>query len=80
MPCLAIIALILQAAEYAINPHVKFGFLLLLILLITIATLAVFRFRLNKWTGLCFVVIYVVFLIYAFIQELLPACDKGRKC
>lgn len=69
-----------QAAGYVLNPHVKFGFLLLLILLITIVTLTVFRFRLNKWTGFCFIVIYVLFLIYAFIQELLPVCNKGQKC
>lgn len=70
----------LQLNSYVLNPHVKFGFLLLLILLITIITLAVFRFRLNKWTGLCFVVVYVLFLIYAFIQELVPACNKGKNC
>lgn len=74
------LSLHLQAGGYVLNPHVKFGFLLLLILVLTIVTLVVFRFRLNKWTGLCFVVIYVLFLIYAFIQELLPACDKGQNC
>ena len=78
--CIILPIRILQAASYVLNPHVKFGFLLLFILLITIITLTVFRFRLNKWTGLCFVVIYVLFLVYAFIQELLPACNNGRNC
>ena len=59
-------------------PHTKFGFLLLFVLLLAVSTLAIFRFRLNKWAGACFIVIYLLFLVYAFLQELL--CDSGRRC
>lgn len=64
--------------EYPIIPHVKFGFILLLLLFVILAILTLFRFRLNKITGLCLVLIYVVFLAYAFVQELV--CDNGKHC
>lgn len=65
-------------AEYALIPHAKFGFVLLLVLLIAVAIIFVFRFRLNTFVGLSFVVIYVLFLAYAFIQETI--CDLGKHC
>lgn len=70
----------MQTTGYVVIPHVKFGFLLLLILGITLVILAMFRFRLNKWTAVCFVLLYCIFLVYAFLQELLTVCDKGRHC
>ena len=64
--------------EYAIIPHAKFGFLLLGVLSIVIFLFAAFRFKMNRFMSLCFVLIYVMFLIYAFVQELV--CDGGKKC
>ena len=59
-------------------PHAKFGFLLLFVLLATVVTFTVFRFRLNSFTGLCFVLIYALFLTYSFVQETI--CDRGQYC
>lgn len=67
-----------ERGEYKITPHAKFGFLLLLILIVIVVILTVFRFRLNKITGLCLVLIYGLFLVYAFVQELV--CDNGKLC
>ena len=50
--------------------HAKFGFILLLILAIALIMFIAVRFRLNKWIGITFVVMYVLFLTYAFVQEL----------
>ncbi|XP_013418533.1 uncharacterized protein LOC106179451 [Lingula anatina] len=57
-----------------IVPHVKFGFLLLLVLLITLGVFMGSKFVLNKFIGFSFVGVYVLFLTYAFIQELI--CRK----
>ncbi|ELT99617.1 hypothetical protein CAPTEDRAFT_91934 [Capitella teleta] len=69
---------LLDAAEWAhlhdgsmpIVPHVKFGFLLLLILFIALGIFFLAKFRLTKWIGITFMVIYIMFLSYAFVQEL----------
>ncbi|XP_070537961.1 sodium/potassium/calcium exchanger 3-like isoform X2 [Ptychodera flava] len=63
--------------EMVMTPHVKFGFILLLILVMTMVVFGCARFRLNKWIGVCFVTIYILFIIYALIQEFI--CD-GYKC
>ena len=68
----------LERGEYKIAPHAKFGFLLLLVLIVIVVILTLFRFRLNKITGLCLVVIYGLFLVYAFVQELVR--DNGKLC
>ena len=50
--------------------HAKFGFILLLILLLALMFFGIVRFKLNKWIGIAFVIMYVMFLAYAFTQEL----------
>ncbi|XP_071477467.1 sodium/potassium/calcium exchanger 1-like [Diadema antillarum] len=52
-------------------PHAKFGFILILVLFLTIVTFTAVRFRLNAVVGVSFAAMYVLFLVYAFIQELL---------
>ena len=67
-----------DSGDLAMVPHAKFGFLLLFVLLATVVTFTVFRFRLNSFTGLCFVLIYALFLTYSFVQETI--CDRGQYC
>ncbi|XP_033122690.1 sodium/potassium/calcium exchanger 1-like isoform X2 [Anneissia japonica] len=62
-----------QNNEMVITPHAKFGFALLLILFITLVVFFSVRFRLNKVVGFSFVMMYILFMVYAFIQELV--CD-----
>jgi len=50
-------------------PHVKFGFILLLILVLCLMLFAIVRFRLRKIVGLIFLLMYLMFLAYAFVQE-----------
>lgn len=50
-------------------PHVKFGLILLLILVLCLILFAVVRFRLRKIVGLVFLLMYLMFLAYAFVQE-----------
>jgi len=50
-------------------PHVKFGLILLLILVLCLMIFAVVRFRLRKVIGLIFFIMYLMFLAYAFVQE-----------
>ncbi|PIK48551.1 testis potassium dependent sodium/calcium exchanger [Apostichopus japonicus] len=52
-----------------VTPHAKFGFILLLILALTLAMFACVRFRLNWIIGVSFVAMYAVFLVYCFVQE-----------
>lgn len=68
----------MSLAEYAILPHPKFGFVLLFVLLVTVGIFFVFRFRLSTFVGLSFVVLYILFLAYSFIQETI--CDIGKHC
>jgi Ca2+/Na+ antiporter len=70
----------LIAGEMPIIPHAKFGFLLLIILVFTLLIFAVFRFRLTKWIGVSFVCMYVLFMIYAFVQELYCARQLDIYC
>ncbi|XP_071950546.1 sodium/potassium/calcium exchanger 3-like [Antedon mediterranea] len=63
----------LQNGEILITPHAKFGFALLLILFMTLIVFFGVRFRLNKFVGISFVLMYILFMIYAFVQELV--CD-----
>ncbi|XP_041482492.1 sodium/potassium/calcium exchanger 1-like isoform X1 [Lytechinus variegatus] len=56
-------------------PHAKFGFILLLILLLTIVAFTAVRFRLNAIIGVSFALMYVLFMVYAFVQEIV--CDGG---
>lgn len=54
-------------------PHVKFGFILLLILIIALGIFAGMRFKLNRQVGLSFFLMYIAFVVYAYIQDML--CD-----
>ena len=51
-------------------PHVKFGFILLLILTMSMIAFAIARFKLTKKLGLTFVLFYVAFVAYAYIQDI----------
>ena len=67
-----------NAGKYTIPPHAKFGFLLLIVLFMTLGTFIALRFRMNSLTGLFLVVIYALFITYAFIQE--TVCESGEYC
>lgn len=54
-------------------PHVKFGFLLFLILLVALAIFACMRFKLNRKIGLSFFIMYIAFVVYGYVQDLI--CD-----
>lgn len=54
-------------------PHVKFGFILLLILLIALGIFAGVRFKLNRKIGVSFFLMYIAFVVYAYIQDM--TCD-----
>ncbi|EDO35212.1 predicted protein, partial [Nematostella vectensis] len=62
--------IMLETGEIVISPHVKFGFLLLLFLVIALFLMAAFKFKLNKRLGLSFVFMYVLFVLYAYIQDI----------
>lgn len=64
---------LLNSGAMVITPHAKFGFLLLLVLFITLTIFTAVRFRLNKVVGITFVCLYFMFVAYAFIQEFV--CD-----
>ncbi|XP_063710957.1 sodium/potassium/calcium exchanger Nckx30C-like isoform X2 [Symsagittifera roscoffensis] len=59
-------------------PHVKFGFILFFILVLCYLVFIAVRFRLNRFVGVTFVIMYVLFIIYALVQEF--ACDEGFAC
>lgn len=54
-------------------PHVKFGFILFLILLIALGIFASVRFKLNRKIGFSFFVMYIAFVVYGYVQDLI--CD-----
>ena len=56
--------------EMTIIPHVKFGFILLLILFLALTMFAISGFHLNKSIGITFVIMYAFFIGYALIQEI----------
>lgn len=62
---------LMDNGELIMTQHAKFGFILLLILTVTVVTFGAARFRLNKHIGVTFVCMYLLFLIYAFVQEFL---------
>lgn len=63
---------------YTLLPHAKFGVLLLLVLLLMLVMLGAARFRLNRLSGCSLVILYLLFLAYAFTQDL--GCLKGVYC
>ncbi|XP_039271807.2 sodium/potassium/calcium exchanger 4-like [Styela clava] len=54
---------------FKIVPHVKFGLILLLVLLVAVAVFMFVRFKLNRKVTILFIVMYIAFMIYAFVQE-----------
>lgn len=60
--------------EILIIPHVKFGFILLIILSLSLIVFVVNRFRLTKPLGISFVFLYFAFVGYAYVQDV--ACDN----
>jgi len=60
-----------------ITPHAKFGIILLGILMTVISIISFCKFKLNKISGLIFILIYIAFIAYAVIQEV--HCD-GFTC
>ena len=53
----------------SVLPHPKFGFILLLILLIIVISFAATKFKLRKVLGVMFMGMYLLFVAYAMIQE-----------
>lgn len=58
------------AGGYPLMPHVKFGIILLFLLVVSILLFAVNRFRLSKKLGLSFIIVYFLFVAYAYIQDI----------
>ncbi|XP_078379256.1 sodium/potassium/calcium exchanger 4-like isoform X2 [Oculina patagonica] len=63
----------LSSGSLVMVPHVKFGFILLLILIIALGIFAGVRFKLNRQIGFSFIVMYIAFVIYGYLQDLV--CD-----
>ncbi|XP_028400193.1 sodium/potassium/calcium exchanger 1-like isoform X2 [Dendronephthya gigantea] len=59
--------------EMTLVPHVKFGFILLIVLLICLGVFGAVKFRLSRTVGISFFLMYILFVSYAYIQDLL--CD-----
>lgn len=66
--------LLLESGEMTLIPHVKFGILLLAILFISLVIFCMTKFRLNKYLGVAFIFMYILFVAYAYIQDLY--CDN----
>jgi len=65
-----------KAGGYPLLPHVKFGIILLLILTLSIAIFVVCKFKLSRKLGLSFIVVYVLFVAYAYVQDIY--CNSWR--
>jgi len=65
-----------ESGGYPFLPHVKFGIILLLILTVCITIFAVSKFKLTRKLGLSFLIIYVLFVAYAYVQDIY--CDGWR--
>lgn len=62
-----------------ITDHVKFGFILLGILCVTLVIFKALSFKLNKTLGVGFMLMYVLFITYALVQEIV--CKRaGDRC
>ncbi|XP_031548697.1 sodium/potassium/calcium exchanger 3-like [Actinia tenebrosa] len=59
-----------SSGEMILVPHAKFSFILLLILAIAISLVILFKFLLSKKLGISFVIMYCMFVAYAYIQDL----------
>ncbi|PAA88210.1 hypothetical protein BOX15_Mlig032776g1 [Macrostomum lignano] len=56
-------------------PHVKFGIILIILLVMCFSVIAIARFKLGKAIGISFFLFYIGFLVYAFLQEFLCTYD-----
>lgn len=65
-----------KAGGYLLLPHVKFGIILLLILTLSILIFTVSKFKLTRKLGLSFIIVYFVFVGYAYVQDIY--CDSWR--
>ena len=63
-----------------IVPHVKFGFILLFILFLCVSVFGAVKFRLGRVVGTSFFLMYVIFVTYAYLQDLLcnHDCQKTK--
>ena len=68
----------LSSGSLVVVPHVKFGFILFLILIVALGIFASVRFKLNRKIGISFFTMYVAFVIYAYVQDML--CDYDCWC
>ena len=62
-----------DSGEIIFIPHVKFGFILLAILFMSLFVFGLCKFKLNKYLGVIFVLFYIGFVGYAYVQDL--HCD-----
>ena len=60
--------------KFAIIPHVKFAIILLALVILIFLLFLISKFRLNKLISWSFVILYVIFIAYALVQQLV--CDK----
>lgn len=65
----------LSSGSLVMVQHVKFGFILLLILIIALGIFAASRFKLNRQIGVSFFLMYIAFVVYAYIQDMLCSYD-----
>lgn len=63
---------VISSLDYPIKmlPHVKFGFVLFAILAVTLIIFSIHKFKLDSKTGIFLFLTYVLFLVYAFTQEM----------
>lgn len=66
--------------EMTIIPHVKFGFILLLILFLALTMFTISGFHLNRSIGVTFVIMYAAFIGYALVQEIYCFRTLGIYC
>eukprot|EP00055_Hartaetosiga_balthica_P011685 m.54011 g.54011 ORF g.54011 m.54011 type:complete len:765 (-) comp7694_c0_seq2:76-2370(-) len=61
---------LLDTHKIIMSDHAKFGFILLGILVFSVAAIALSGFKLSRTVSVCFVVMYFIFIGYAIFQEL----------
>jgi Ca2+/Na+ antiporter len=59
-----------STGEMVLVPHAKFSFILLLVLFIAIFLVILFKFQLSRKLAVSFVIMYCLFVAYAYIQDL----------
>jgi len=69
-----------RMGTYYMVPHVQFGIILLGILVVTMVTFSIFKFRLSRSLGISFFGMYIAFIIYALIKEFVCYDGSGIQC